>query len=118
MPPPPSILPKYIAEPLQKQKVESLEAAAKYANELADYKRDEDEVITRKKKEDSDHDKHKEELESRDEDISVDPEDYDAPRSAYITIKNPHGGSGYYYWQWREGDSWLNEYIAPVNPKY
>jgi len=118
VPPPPSVVPKYIAEPMQKQKEESLEAIIDYANELIEYKKSEDEIITRRKKEKSDHDKHKEELESRDNDLSLDPEDYGAPAGAYITTKYPHGESGYYYWQWREGNQWLNEYIAPVNPKY
>jgi len=118
VPPPPPILPKYIAEPLQKQKVECLEAIIEYANELIEHRQKQDVIVTRRKKEDSDHDEHKEELESRDEEISTDPEDYGAPKSAYITTKYPHGEAGYYYWQWREGDSWHNEYIAPVNPKY
>jgi hypothetical protein len=61
-----------------------------------------------------------EELEDLNErDISTDPTEYeDVPVSgAYITIKETKPGYRYYYWQWRDGDSWENEYIAPVNPK-
>ena len=37
------------------------------------------------------------------------------PNKAYVTVKNPHPGCEYYYWQWRDGDSWKNEYIGPVD---
>lgn len=58
-----------------------------------------------------------EELEERD--VSTDPGEYEeVPASgAYITAKEPKDGYQYYYWQWRDGDSWKNKYIAPVNPK-
>ena len=52
------------------------------------------------------------------QDVSTDPADYeDVPRKAYITVKEPKPGYRYYYWQWRDGDTWNNEYIAPVNPR-
>jgi hypothetical protein len=47
---------------------------------------------------------------------STDPADYkDVPDGAYITIKETKPGYRYYYWQWREGNSWKNEYIGPVD---
>lgn len=52
--------------------------------------------------------------------VSTDPADYEAvPTSgAYITVKTTKQTSEtayrYYYWQWREGDTWKNAYIAPV----
>jgi len=51
--------------------------------------------------------------------ISTDPDDYeDVPTSgAYITVKETKPGYRYYYFQWREEDTWKNEYIAPVTPK-
>lgn len=118
MPPAPSVIPKYIAEPMEKQNVGRLEAIIEFANELIEHKQSEDEKRTEEKKEESDHEKHKKELKSRGEDISTNPEDYGAPSSAYITTKYPHDESGYYYWQWREDDKWLNEYITPVVQKY
>jgi len=118
MPPAPPNIPKYIADKIEIQKVERLEAIIEYANKLIEYKQSEDEKRTKEQKEESDHEKHKKELESRGEYISTDPEDYGAPSGAYITTKYPHDESGYYYWQWREDDKWLNEYITPVVPKY
>lgn len=60
-------------------------------------------------------------LEERD--VSTDLEDYeDVPSNgAYITAKTTketgETAYRYYYWQWREGGSWKNEYVAPVNPR-
>jgi hypothetical protein len=55
--------------------------------------------------------------------ISTDREDYeDVPTSgAYVTVKTTketgEDSYRYFYRQWREGDPWKNEYIAPVNPR-
>lgn len=120
--PPVPELPKYLREPLERQSPERLEAVAAYATDLAEWK----------------HQQHQEELEHRraeeqvdeeglgeldERNISTDPEEYeDAPATgAYITVKTTKETSEksyrYYYWQWREGDTWKNEYIAPVNPQ-
>lgn len=120
--PPEPDLPTYLLEPLQKQSPEKLEEVAEYASELAAWKRQqrEDQLEERRAEEEIDEE-DREELEERD--ISTDPADYeDVPSSgAYITIKTTKQTAEkeyrYYYWQWREGDSWENEYIAPVNPK-
>jgi hypothetical protein len=120
--PPEPDLPTYLLEPLQKQSPEKLEEVAEYASELAAWKRQqrEDRLEERRAEEEIDEE-DREELEERD--ISTDPADYeDVPSSgAYITIKTTKQTAEkeyrYYYWQWREGDSWENEYIAPVNPK-
>ena len=120
--PPEPDLPTYLLEPLQKQSPEKLEEVAEYASELAAWKRQqrEDQLEERRAEEEIDEE-DREDLEERD--ISTDPADYeDVPSSgAYITIKTTKQTAEkeyrYYYWQWREGDSWENEYIAPVNPK-
>ena len=114
-------LPKYLREPLEKQSPERLETVAAYASELAEWKRGqrEAELEQRRAEEEVDEEELKE-LSERD--ISTDPEDYsDVPSGAYITVKTTKKTNDanyrYYYWQWREGDSWKNEYIAPVNPR-
>ena len=120
--PPGPDLPKYLREPLEKQSSERLEEVASYATELAKWKRQQcqDELERRRAEEEVDEE-DLEELEERE--ISTDPEDYDdVPASgAYITVKTTKQTKDrsyrYFYWQWREGDSWKNEYIAPVNPK-
>ena len=115
-------LPKYLREPLEKQSSERLEEVASYATGLAKWKRQQrqDELERRRAEEEVDEE-DLEDLEERE--ISTDPKDYDdVPASgAYITVKTTkqtgERSYRYYYWQWREGDSWKNEYIAPVNPK-
>lgn len=114
-------LPKYLREPLENQSPERLEAVATYASALAEWKRDQRRRETERRKEEEAVDEDVfEELNERD--ISTDPGDYDSvPASgAYITIKTTKRTADkayrYFYWQWREGDSWQNEYIAPVNP--
>jgi hypothetical protein len=120
--PPAPELPKYLREPLENQSPERLEAVATYAADLAEWKRRQrqEELERRRAEEEVDE----EDLEGLDErEISTDPDDYeDVPTSgAYITVKTTkETGSKsyrYFYWQWREGDTWKNEYIAPVNPK-
>ena len=119
--PPTPDFPKYLREPLEKQSPERLETVAAYASELAEWKRGqrEAELEQRRAEEEVDEEELKE-LSERD--ISTDPEDYtDVPGGAYITVKTTKKTNDanyrYYYWQWREGDSWKNEYIAPVNPR-
>lgn len=120
--PPAPELPKYLREPLENQSPERLEAVAAYAADLAEWKRQQrqEELKRRRAKEEIDE----KELEKLDEhDISTIPEDYeDVPTNgAYITVKTTketgEKSYRYYYWQWREGDSWKNEYIAPVTPR-
>jgi len=120
--PPAPDLPKYLREPLEKQSPERLETVAAYANELAEWKRRQrQQELEDRRAEDEVDEEELEELEERG--ISTDPADYeDVPASgAYITIKTTKQTAEksyrYLYWQWREGDSWKNEYIAPVNPK-
>jgi hypothetical protein len=120
--PPVPDLPKYLREPLEKQSPERLETVATYAQDLADWKRQQhqDELERRRAEEEVDE----EQLADLEEhEVSTDPADYeDVPASgAYITVKTTKQTGQkeyrYYYWQWREGDSWKNEYIAPVNPQ-
>jgi hypothetical protein len=120
--PPAPDLPKYLREPLEKQSPERLETVAMYAKELAEWKhRRRQQELEEKRTEDEVDDEELEELEDRG--ISIDPADYeDVPASgAYITIKTTkqtgERSYRYYYFQWREGDTWKNEYIAPVNPR-
>lgn len=120
--PPAPDLPKYLREPLKKQSPERLDMVATYATELAEWKRDQrqQELERRRSEEEVDEEELKELAERE---ISTDPEDYeDVPASgAYITVKTTketgEKSYRYYYWQWREGDTWKNEYIAPVTPK-
>ena len=42
-------------------------------------------------------------------------EDVDAPARATLTVKTINDND-YYYYQWREGDEVLSEYVAPVSP--
>jgi hypothetical protein len=120
--PPAPNLPKYLREPLEKQSPERLAVVATYASELAEWKRQqrEGELERRRAEEEVDEDQI-EELEERG--VSTDPTDYDdVPTSgAYITVKTTKQTAQkkykYFYWQWREGDSWKNEYIAPVDPQ-
>jgi len=55
---------------------------------------------------------------------STEPDEYEnVPLSgAYITVKTTKRSAGksyrYYYWQWRDGNSWKNEYIGPVDSEY
>ncbi|MEF8800451.1 MAG: hypothetical protein V5A56_05410 [Halolamina sp.] len=120
--PPAPDLPKYLREPLEKQSLERLEIVATYAQELADWKRQQrqDELERRRAEEEVDEEQL---ADLEDREVSTDPTDYDdVPASgAYITVKTTKQTDQkeyrYYYWQWREGDSWKNEYIAPVNPQ-
>jgi hypothetical protein len=116
--PPAPELPKYLREPLENQSPERLEAVAAYAADLAEWKRRQrEEELERRRAEDGVDEEELKKLDERE--ISTDPEDYeDVPTSgAYITVKETKPGYRYYYFQWREDDSWKNEYIAPVNPR-
>ena len=120
--PPAPDLPKYVREPLEKQSPERLDVAAEYATELAEWKRRQRQAeLERRRAEEAVDEDELEALNERG--VSTDPEDYDqVPDSgAYITTKTTKQTGDkeyrYYYWQWREGDSWKNEYIAPVSPR-
>ena len=116
--PPAPELPKYLCEPLENQSPERLEAVAAYAADLAEWKRRQrQEELERRRAEEEVDEEDLKELDERE--ISTDPDDYeDVPTSgAYITVKETKPGYHYFYWQWREGDYWKNEYIAPVNPR-
>lgn len=111
-------LPKYVLEPLETQSVERLEEVAAYAEALTEWKRETqlEQSTTRRPNEEVDE-SEKNGLEERG--VSTDPADHDdvPAEGAYITIKEPKDGYRYYYWQWRDGDSWKNKHIAPVNPR-
>ena len=111
-------LPAYVQDPLESQSPDRLESIAEYAAELAAWKRRKRECELEQKRADEAVDEEElEGLENRE--VSTDPGEYeDVPTSgAYITIKETKPGYRYYYWQWRDGEKWRNEYIAPVNPK-
>lgn len=120
--PPAPELPKYLREPLENQSPERLEAVAAYAADLAEWKhRQRQEELERRRAEEEVDEQELEDLDERE--VSTDPADYeDVPASgAYITVKTTketgEKSYRYLYWQWREGDTWKNEYIAPVNPR-
>jgi hypothetical protein len=120
--PPTPELPKYLRDPLENQSPERLEAVATYATDLAEWKRRQrQEELERRRAEEEVDEKDLAELDKRE--ISTDPDDYeDVPTNgAYITVKTTKETADksyrYLYWQWREGDTWKNKYIAPVNPR-
>jgi hypothetical protein len=114
--PDPPELPDYLQEPLERQPVDRLEAVAVYASELAEWKRERNQRETEQRRsEDAVDEAALERLEERE--ISTEPKEYeDVPASAYITVKETKPGYRYFYWQWRDGDAWKNEYIGPVEP--
>ena len=120
--PTPPDLPTYLLDPLDRQPASRLEDVAAYASALAAWKRGADEADAA----------HRRAAESVDEEalatldergVSTDPDDYDdvPANGAYVTVKTTKQSGGnayrYYYWQWRDGGAWKNEYIAPVDPK-
>jgi len=114
--PPAPDLPAYVTDPLENQSPKRLELVAEYAADLAAWKRAQhDRELEQQRAEESIGEEELEALEERG--ISADPDEYEnAPTSgAYITIKETKPGYHYYYWQWRDGDSWENEYIGPVD---
>jgi len=113
--PPQPDLPAYLLDPLERQSPTALDRVARYAIALAAWKRDERAVEERRDEDDAVGDHHLAALRSRG--ISTDPEEYDgvSASGAYVTIKETKPGYRYYYWQWRDGDVWKNEYIAPVD---
>ena len=110
-------LPAYVLDPLERQSPEKLDRVAEYATALAAWKR-------RDRAAEGDRRREREAVgelrlaELRDRGVSTDPEDYEGVPSskAYVTVKETKPGYRYYYWQWREGDAWKNEYIGPVDP--
>lgn len=116
--PTPPDVPAYLLDPLERQSPARLDEVADYATSLAAWKRRKREADDeRRRTEESVDDETLERLEDRG--VSTDPGEYDGvPESgAYVTIKETKPGYRYYYWQWRAGDAWENEYIAPVDPK-
>nr|WP_240148953.1 hypothetical protein [Halorubellus sp. JP-L1] len=144
-------MPAYVLDPLERQSPERLEALAKYARDLAAWKR---EIRGRGDRGGSDNRSRPErgdrgtagrpgesgeprgsdvpgredpgpdravdgtELEALEaRGVSTDPSSYDdvPDDGAYVTVKEPKPGYRYYYWQWRDGDSWKNRYIGPVD---
>jgi len=120
--PPAPELPTYLRESLENQSPERLEVVAAYAADLAEWKRQQQQEELERRRVEDEVDKEKlEELDERG--ISTNPAEYDdVPASgAYITVKTTKQTSEkaymYFYWQWREGDTWKNKYIAPVDPR-
>ncbi|WP_123539508.1 hypothetical protein [Halosimplex salinum] len=114
-------LPAHVRDAVDELSVEELEDLADYAQALADWKREQPPASPDTAPEDAVDDDVVEDLEEQG--VSMDPDDYDdvPATGAYITVKTTKIEDGkkyqYYYWQWREGGSWRNEYIAPVNPR-
>ncbi|GAB3327906.1 hypothetical protein GCM10027355_32530 [Haloplanus salinarum] len=107
-------LPAYVTDPIERQSPEELETIAAYAEALADWKRAQREAdATATRAAEAVDEEAIDDLEERG--FETDPDAYeDVPSKAYITIKETKPGYHYYYWQWREGESWANEYIGPV----
>lgn len=116
--PTPPELPQYVLDPLEKQSPDRLEKAAEYARALAAWKRQKRQYeLEQCIQAEAVDDDELEQLEERD--FSTNPDEYEGVPSngAYITVKETKPQYFYYYWQWREGGTWKNQYIAPVDPK-
>lgn len=119
--PPAHDVPGHLQDLVDELSVEELEDLADYAQALADWKRGRSPASPDTSPEDAVDDDVVENLEEQG--VSMDPDNYDdvPAKGAYITVKTTKVENGkkynYYYWQWREGDTWKNEYIAPVNPR-
>lgn len=108
---PPEPCPKYLREGLEKQSAETLEAIAEYARALAQQKREAaQEELEAEAVDDDTPD------EWDDEEWAAIVEENDVPSGATLTVKTIDG-RGYYYWQWRDGDTVKSKYAAPVSPK-
>lgn len=114
--PSPPDLPTYLLDPLDRQSPDRLDAVAEYAAALAAWKRDRRIEESRERAADAADEETLARLAERG--VSTDPADYDGVPAggAYVTVKETKPGYRYYYWQWRVGDGWENEYIAPVDP--
>jgi hypothetical protein len=115
--PTPPDLPAYLLDPLERQSPARLDDVEAYAAALAAWKRRKREAETERERAAESVDR-KELARLAARDVSTDPADYERVPAdgAYVTIKETKPGYRYYYWQWRAGDSWENEYIAPVDP--
>ncbi len=113
--PSPPDLPAYLLDPLERQSPDRLDAVAEYAAALAAWKRDRRTAIDQERAGDAADEATLDRLDDRG--VSTDPDDYEGVPTdgAYVTVKETKPGYRYYYWQWRSGDGWANEYIAPVD---
>ncbi|MFD1514205.1 hypothetical protein [Halomarina rubra] len=118
-PPDPPDLPSYVVDPLDRQSPDRLDEIAEYAASLATWKRRREHTDASDRR--AAEAVGEEELGVLSErGTSTDPADYeDVPSNgAYVTVKTTKRSDGkryrYYYWQWREGETWNNEYIGPV----
>jgi hypothetical protein len=98
----PPELPAQLVEQLDNCDVETLRAAANYAEALAECRERETRL----------HDADKDNAEGVDER----PDDLpnDVPTKATLTVKEIND-SQYYYWQWRDGEKIKSKYKGPVS---
>jgi len=116
-PEPPSQLPKYLREGLQKQDIEDLRVVAEFAEELAAYREQRQQrALEANADRDAgdvpdewDGDEWEDELEEAREKAGL-PE-----TKGTLTTKTIEERE-YYYLQWREGDKIRSQYVAPVAP--
>jgi len=105
-----SSIPKYVREGIERQDTETLEAIARYAEELARTRTagdDEEGGSDDTPESGEDDDDHP-------DDAPEDPPD-GVPSKATIVVKEINDNR-YYYWQWRDGDSVTSKYERPVDP--
>lgn len=98
----PPELPAQLVEQLDNCDVETLRAAASYAEALAEYR--EREARLRDADEDD-----SEVVDERPEDLPN-----DVPTKATLTVKEINDNQ-YYYWQWRDGEKIKSKYRGPVS---
>lgn len=108
-PTPPTDLPAEIARTLADESPVVLRAAARYANNLADYR--ESEGAERRESDDGDHDDGRDDGQT---DSQSDDRPDDVPGKASVTVKEINDNQ-YYYWQWRDGDQIKSKYKGPVS---
>lgn len=123
-PTPPDSLPKYLAEGLQKQDSETLQAVAQYAQELRVYRAAQTKADRTATQNDDIEPATADELTAKARATGIPKEAVDwneifekgVPAKASIVTKTINHNQ-YYYFQWRDGDQIKSEYLAPINPQ-
>lgn len=120
-PQPPMQLPANVREPVAEQSPDRLRALAAWANELADWKtkREKHERAQRLGENEQGNEQHsdnEDQPDPPDEVVEEVRERVGIPPSKGYTVIKTIDGRDYYYFQWREGDSVMSEYMKPVVP--
>lgn len=116
-PEPPSSIPKYLREGLEKQSAEDLRTIAAYATELANHREEETErELEEAADQDVDETPDEWEDDEWEEELEGAREKAELPEGKGSLTTKTIDGRDYYYLQWREGDKIRSQYVAPVAP--